>query len=160
MLNLTYNRDPTGCTVAEHARNNFAWDTVALSSKGCSRTQHSNGSGIEGRSNSDRNAGNSRNTCTNTSVNNAWAREFFPHQHRQVSSIVCTSLSMPGVGFDSRAGQIGHSVNDSMFLRSSVARALSRGDVPPHATRHTLRRNTTNVMKISTHRSSRLEPYL
>ena len=75
VLNLTYNRDPTGCTVSEHARNNLALDAVAQNSRGCGRTQHNNGSGIEGCGNSDRNAGNSGNICTNTSLNNAWGRE-------------------------------------------------------------------------------------
>ena len=32
VLNLTYNRDPTGCTVSEHARNNLALDAVAQNS--------------------------------------------------------------------------------------------------------------------------------
>ena len=79
MLNLTRNGDSTGCTVAADARNNLAWDAVAQSSRGCNRTQHNNGSGIEGCSNegcsnSDRYVGNSRNACTNTSANNVWVQ--------------------------------------------------------------------------------------
>ena len=75
MLNLTRNGDSTGCTVAADARNNLALDAVAQSSRGCNRTQHNNGSGIEGCSNSDRYVGNSRNACTNTSANNEWGAE-------------------------------------------------------------------------------------
>ena len=68
--------------------------------------------------------------------------------NRPVSSVTKHITSgAGGQGFDSRAGQIGHSVFLSYtFLRSCIAQALSHGDAP--ATRHTLRRKTPSVMKI------------
>ena len=48
------------------------------------------------------------------------------------------AVGTEGIGFDSLAGQIGRSVSTAaMFLRSCVAKALSREDRPP--TRYTHR---------------------
>ena len=61
-------------------------------------------------------------------------------------------IGVEGLGFDSRAGQIGHFcpqrllATAAMFLRSYVDRALSRGDGP--ATRYTLWRTAASIMKI------------
>ena len=52
-----------------------------------------------------------------------------------------------GLGFGSRASQIGHSVNSSPLLRRfCVAQALSGGD--GLTTHYTLRRDITIVMEI------------
>ena len=57
------------------------------------------------------------------------------------------------IGFDSRAGQIGHTVtNSSLPLRRFFgaarpnAQALRRRDGPRHS--HTLRRNTASILKM------------
>ena len=60
------------------------------------------------------------------------------------------AISEGGLGFDSRAGQIEHSVSYGspplrLFFRSCVAQALSDGDGP---TGLTLRRNTASIMKM------------
>ena len=58
---------------------------------------------------------------------------------RLVSSVV-KHVGAEGLGFDSRVGQIGHSVTNgslvattAMFLRSSAAQALSGGGGPRHS---------------------------